>query len=392
MTAIPATCDVLICGGAVMGSAIAWFLSRDPDFNSTILVVERDPSYAKAATALSAAGIRQQFSNPTNIQMSLFGADFLKNATATFGTDMQFTPNGYLYLAASDQQERILRANHATQTSLGAPIVLLASNELSTKFPHLNVNDIRLAALGQGAEGWFDSMGLLSAFKRGAIGNGVQYVKAQVTAVSLKKSKVVGVTFADGHNIACKYFVNCAGTRATAIAEMAGLKLPIEPRKRTNFLFSCASPASGKLPLMIDPTGVWCRPEGAHFLAGCNPTEDPAVDPDDFEPNFREFDDIIWPTLAHRSSAFEAIRLQRFWAGHYDYNTLDQNAIIGPHPEISNFLFANGFSGHGLQHAPAIGRGLAEWITHGKFQTLDLSDLSYQRVIANRPYLERNVI
>ena len=173
---------------------------------------------------------------------------------------------------------------------------------------------------------------------------------------------------------------------------MAGISLPVEARKRTNFTFDCAEPPNGTLPLMIDPSGVWVRPEGSHFLCGCCPKDDPVVDFDDFDPRYQEFEDIIWPALAARSPAFEAIKMQRMWAGHYAYNVLDQNAVTGAHPETTNFYFANGFSGHGLQQAPAIGRGVAELIARGDYMSLDLSPLGYERILENRPLMEICVI
>ena len=160
--------------------------------------------------------------------------------------------------------------------------------------------------------------------------------------------------------------VNASGPRAALTARMAGLDVPVEPRKRTLFVFDCAQTPEGsatvnggRLPLMIDPSGVFCRPEGRYFLSGAVPTDDPAVDWDDFEPRWEEFDDIVWPALAARSPAFESIKVVNQWAGNYDFNTLDHNVIVGRHPVVANFLFANGFSGHGLQQGPAAGRGVA---------------------------------
>lgn len=386
------TCDVLICGGAIIGSAIAWFLSHDKEFTGSIIVADRDPTYVTAATALSASGIRQQFSNTLNVEISQFGVEFIRSAPKIMGTDLHFHERGYLYLASTDAQMQIMRENHRTQQAAGSLITLMQPHQVRLRFPDLNVTDILLASFGQTGEGWFDNMGLLAAFRAGAKSSGVQYVTGEVAALTHSAGRIESAQLSNGTIINCGQFVNCAGTHAAKIADMAGLDLPVEPRKRTNFLFSTEKQPQSILPLIIDPNGVWCRPEGSNFLCGCTPLEDPAVDPADFAPRHEEFDDIIWPTLAHRSQLFEAVKVRRFWAGHYDFNNFDQNAVIGPHPAIANFLFANGFSGHGLQQAPAIGRGIAEWITYGAYRSLDLTELGYQRIAAGRPFLERNVI
>ena len=175
--------------------------------------------------------------------------------------------------------------------------------------------------------------------------------------------------------------------------------MPVVPRKRTVFVFDCeqspqgsAAVNMGLLPLMVDSTGVYCRPEGNVFICGCTPKEDLDVDFNDFTPNYTEFDDIIWPALANRSSYFEAIKVRNYWAGHYAYNVLDQNMILGCHPAIENLYFANGFSGHGLQQAPATGRGLSELIIYRGFRSLDLSPFSWDRVIKGQPFLERSIV
>ena len=180
---------------------------------------------------------------------------------------------------------------------------------------------------------------------------------------------------------------------------MVGLDIPVEPRKRTIFVFDCAKTPEGtaavnqgRLPLMIDPSGVFCRPEGKFFLTGCPPVEDLAVDWDDFEPRYDEFEEIIWPALAERSEAFEAIKVVNQWAGHYDFNVLDHNMIVGRDPVVKNFIYANGYSGHGLQQGPAAGRGVSELILYNGFRTLDLSEVGFERIIENRPFLEKAVI
>ena len=173
---------------------------------------------------------------------------------------------------------------------------------------------------------------------------------------------------------------------------MAGIEVPVEPRKRYTFVFDAARPLDRDLPLTIDPSGVHMRTDGRYYLAGCPPDVDPAVDYDDFEADHDLWENKVWPTLAHRIPQFEAIRLVNSWVGHYAYNTLDQNAIVGPHTEVANFLFVNGFSGHGLQQSPAIGRGLAEWITWGEFRTLDLTPFGYGRIERCEPFAERAII
>jgi glycine/D-amino acid oxidase-like deaminating enzyme len=173
---------------------------------------------------------------------------------------------------------------------------------------------------------------------------------------------------------------------------MAGLSIPVEPRRRSLFVFDCRQSLPGRIPLTIDPSGVFFRPEGRFYLTGTTPQEDRVVDVDDFVVMHSEFDEQIWPVLAARVPAFEAIKVVNAWAGHYDYCLLDHNAIVGPHPAVGNFFFANGFTGHGLQQAPAVGRGISELIASGVYRTLDLSPLSYQRVAANRPFLESAVI
>ncbi len=379
--------DVVICGGAIIGSAVAWFL-RDLEFDGTITVVERDPTFAQASTALSASGIRQQFSDPLNVAISRFGVDFIRGAQDRWGLDLNLRENGYLYLANTDAGADVLRANHTVQVAAGADIALLDAVALAARFPHLEVDDITLAALGRTGEGWFDNMGLLQGFRRAE----VTRLTDTVTGLRVARGKVAAVQLASGDEIACGVFVNAAGPAAAEVARMAGLDIPVERRKRTNFLFDCAKPPDGALPLMIDPSGVWVRPEGGQFLTGCTPPADPAVAPDDFDPRHQEFEEIIWPALAARSKNFEAVKVTRFWAGQYAYNTLDRNAVVGPHPEVANFLFANGFSGHGLQQAPAVGRALAEWIVTGGYRSLDLAPLGYERIVNGQPLTERCVI
>jgi len=313
--------------------------------------------------------------------------------------DLGFHPGGYLFLAGSTEQETVLRENHAVQKACGADVVLWNRDELANAFPHLNVEDILLASYGRSGEGWFNNTGLLHGFRAKARELGADYVTDEVVGIDREGGRVTAVRLRSGARVETGTVVNASGPRAALTARMAGLDIPVEPRKRTIFVFDCAETPEGsatvnggRLPLMIDPSGVFCRPEGRFFLAGCPPVEDPAADFDDFEPRYEEFEDIIWPALSERSAAFEAIKVVNQWAGHYDFNVLDHNLVVGRHPDVHNFIFANGFSGHGLQQSPATGRGVSELIVYGQYRTLDLSEVGYERIVENRPFLEKAVI
>ena len=396
--------DVVIVGGAVIGSAVAYYLAANPDFDGSVLVIERDPTYLKAATSLSSSSIRTQFSNPINVKISQYGSQVIRNFGEMMQVgddkpDLSFHSGGYLFLANTPEQVQVLKENHEAQVSCGADVVLWNRDELADAFPHLNVADIELASYGRSGEGWFNNTGLMYGFKNKARSLGVEYVTDEAVAIGRDGDAVTSVTLKSGAVVKAGTIVNASGPRAALTARMAGLDIPVEPRKRTLFVFDCAHTPEGtanvnegRLPLMIDPSGVFCRPEGRFFLTGCPPVEDPAADWDDFEPRYEEFEEIIWPALAERSPQFEAIKVVNQWAGHYDFNTLDHNLVVGRHPVVRNFLFANGFSGHGLQQGPATGRGVCELIVYGEYRTLDLTEVGYERVVENRPFLEKAVI
>ncbi len=377
--------DVLICGGAVTGCAVAHYLA-EAGFDGRVVVVEADPGHARAATALSASGIRQQFSTPLNIRLSAFGLEVIRD----FGLD--FVENGYLYLAATEAQADRLRDRHDMQRAEGADIALMGPEALAARYPALETADVRLAALGLSGEGWFDGMGLMQAFRDRSRARGVSFVADRVVGLDRVRGRVAAARLASGGRIACGVFVNASGGAGADVAAMAGIALPVERRKRTVFCYHAADPPPGPLPLVIDPSGVWFRPEGARFLAACPPDPDPAVDAEDFEPDHALWEDVVWPALAARSRHFEALKLAGFWAGHYDMNIMDANVIVGPHPEVENFLCANGFSGHGLQQAAGVGRGLAEWIAHGRWVSLDLGPLGFGRLDAAASLREVAVI
>ncbi|ARM92116.1 FAD dependent oxidoreductase protein (plasmid) [Rhizobium sp. CIAT894] len=397
MPASKSSYDVIIVGGAVVGSSTAYFLATNPEFKGSVLVIEKDWTYRRAATALSSSSIRHQFSNAINVKVSQFGTEFIRNFKENVRVDddtpeIGFHEVGYLFLAGDERGEQVLRRNHETQVACGAEVTLLDPEGLGRRFPWLNLEGLVLGSTGERGEGWFDSVGLLQGFRKKARSLGVEYIEDEVVAVNREGDRIVSVITRSGQTIGCGTMVNTSGTNGRNVARMAGLDIPIEPRRRSLFVVDCRTPLEGKVGLTIDPTGVFFRPEGKFYLVATYPKHDPEVDPNDFDVMHAEFDDEIWPTLANRVPAFEAIKVVNSWAGHYDYCVLDHNVVLGPHTEVGNFLFANGFSGHGLQQSPAMGRGLSELITYGSFKTLDLSPFGYERVAANRPFLEDAVI
>lgn len=401
-----ATCDVAIVGGGALGSSVAYHLLADPCFQGRVVVVEKDPTYRLAASALSAASIRQQYSQPVNIRMSLHGLAFLRDVGRLLEVEgdrpeIGLREAGYLYLAG-EAAAPALRENHAVQVREGADILLLDPPALASRFPWLALDGVALGSWGRSGEGWFDGWALLQALRRKARHLGAAYLTGEVVGLDMADGRVAGVRLGDGGRIGCGTLVCCAGAGGPAVAALAGVAIPVRAKRRTVFGFACRRPLPDA-PLLIDTTGVWMRPEGRAgaggqgFIAGWSPPA--ASDPDwrDADPGTQAvdgplFEDVVWPALAARIPAFAEIRPGRAWTGPYDMNLLDHNAVLGPAGAVENLFLCNGFSGHGLQHAPAVGRGLAEWITQGRPTTLNLAPLGFGRIAAGRPLLERNVI
>jgi FAD-dependent oxidoreductase domain-containing protein 1 len=391
------TTDVVIVGGGIVGSATAYFLSTDAAFRGRrSVVVERDPSYRDCSTARSAGGIRQQFSTPENIAMSQFTLAMFRRLKAIFGTeaDVAFREQGYLIMASAASQP-LLAENVGLQQSMGANIALLDAPALKARFPWLSTEGVAAAGLGLAGEGWFDPMSFANLFRKAALASGAAVVNDRVTGFDVRGGRVQSVALASGGSIACAQVVNAAGCWAGEIAALAGLKLPVEPRKRYVYVIDSRDvPDKLRLaPLTVDPSGVWFRPEGRFFLCGKSPEshqEPAAADLDAVDYAF--FEQEVWPPLAARVPAFESVKAVNAWAGYYDYNTLDQNAVIGAHHEVANFFFATGFSGHGAQQGAAAGRAISELIVNGAYRTIDLARLGYSRIADVAPLPERNVI
>ncbi|MGV6873919.1 NAD(P)/FAD-dependent oxidoreductase [Pseudochelatococcus sp. B33] len=391
--------DIVIVGGAVVGSSIAYWLSQKLGERASVLVVERDSSYEFSSTALSTSAIRQQFSNPINVKISQFGVEFISGFTERMAPfykdepapDLGFKEYGYLY-CISPEGEQAARERVELQRSLGAHTLFLEPGPLKDRFPWLNVEDLAGGSWGSRAEGWFDSMGLLNGLRRAARASGIEYIDNAVTGLELNSGRVTAARLSTGESIACGVLVNAAGPRAQQVAAMAGLSIPVAPHKRYSFVFASTTPIPGRMPNVIDLSGAFVRPEGELFLTGNTPLDDGPADYDDFDTRYQEFDERIWPALWHRIPAFDALRVMQSWTGHYEYNMLDHNGIVGFHPDVTNFMFANGFSGHGLQQSPAVGRAVAELIVEGGFRTLDLTPFRYERIPLNEPFLEEAVI
>ena len=380
---------IVIVGGAIVGSFCAWEIRR-AGHTGPITVVDKDMTYERSSTALSAASIRTQFGTPTCIAMSLHAVDLFGDLARQFGEDdahIDYVEAGYLILGTPEQADERAAAAEM-QRSHGADVVAFTGTELASRFPYVDVDGVGIGTFGLSGEGWFDAWSLLSLVKRGARRLGVAYLEAPVTGFEIVGDAVTGVRLASGETLACDTCVVAAGALSGRLAALVGIDLPVVPKKRSVFNFQASVPRAG-FPMLFDSSGIWVRPEGDGFIGGVQPAADDDHDADDdFEPHRDLFEDVYWPLLVHRIPAMDQLRLRRSWAGHYEVNLLDHNAVIGPHDRFRNLLFATGFSGHGVMHAPAAGRGIAELITTGGYETIDLTPLGWDRVRDRRPMVE----
>lgn len=386
---------MIVAGGGVMGAAAAFWLTRlSPGLS--VAVIERDPGHARSSTALSVASIRSQFSHPVNVQISRFGIgfirDFARHCPQGGVADLGLRENGYLFLTGRTDQAALMRDLAAMQRGFGAGTEVLDAAALRTRFPWLSLDDVVAGSFGPRDEGWFDNMGLLAGLRAQARAQGARFIADEVTGVVAQGGRIQALRLASGQSLAGGAFVNAMGTRAAHLLRWLGHDLPVEPRKRTVFVMDAPNARHPDAPLLVDHTGFYLRPESGHWICATVPQEDGPCDPEDFIPDHRLFEDEIWPALHARAPGFDQVKVVRMWVGHYAYNRLDQNAILGRHPDVGNLFLANGFSGHGLQQAPAVGRGLAEQILTGRWQALDLSALGVERILSGSPCLERAVV
>ncbi|KAK6467989.1 FAD-dependent oxidoreductase domain-containing protein 1-like isoform X1 [Huso huso] len=428
----PERADVVIVGGGVVGWSVAYWLKKKERIRDgvRVVVVERDPTYSQASTVLSVGGIRQQFSMPENIHMSMFSCDFMRNINEHLDVmnedpvDLQFNHAGYLFLASENGAE-IMEHNYNIQRGEGAKVSLLSPTQLKNKFPWINTEGVVLASYGMENEGWFDPWALLNAFRKKAISMGVYQCFGEVTGLQCTSREMMTaegepVEFKRIHHVIvrmpnslesqpveCGLVVNgykmetwrnnsylFTGIGTGCKDTMAGIPLPVEPRKRYVYVFHCPNGPGLEMPLLIDPSGAYARREGlgGNFLGGMSPSEEEEPDASDLEVDHDFFQEKVWPKLGHRVPDFQNIKVRSAWAGYYDYNTFDQNGILGIHPLVNNMYLATGFSGHGLQQSPATGRAVAELILDGGFKTLDLTALGLGRLFSGERMLERNIV
>ncbi|EDW01995.1 GH21750 [Drosophila grimshawi] len=408
---LPERCDVLIIGGGGMGASSAYWLKRRAEQKKlNVLVVERDASYATASTVLSVGGVRQQFSLAENIQMSLFGHNFISSCRTHLGdVDLNFRPHGYLVLASEKGAETLTR-NSKLQNELGARNELLGAEALRRRFPWMCTEDVELGCYGIDKEGWFDPWALLMGFKKQARSLGAQFANGEIVGFEWNPAGALSaavVGSADGKRRTVQFdtCVLAAGPWSGQVARLAKIgmggdllrvALPVEPRKRYVYVVNTQGKncPGVETPLTIDPDGSYFRPDGlgGNFLCGRSPADDEEPNCDTLDVDHGYFESNVWPTLASRVPAFESLKVQSSWAGYYEHNTFDANGIIGRHPHYGNLYIATGFSGHGIQQTPAVGRAIAELILDGKYGALDLSRLGFERLVAQQRMLEVNIV
>ncbi|MBL8524943.1 MAG: FAD-binding oxidoreductase [Betaproteobacteria bacterium] len=382
--------DVAIIGGGVIGSATAYFLKLlSPSLAVTVL--EPDPTYEFCSTLRASGGARHLFSCPENIEMSKFSIDFIKAfpqamAMGDRPAPVDWVEGGYLFIVPPEGMG-LLESNYAIQREHGCDVHLLTPRELKDHFPSMYVDDLAGGVLSP-RDGWCDPNGLLQGFKRKAVSMGVVYLKDRVTSLFHSGASLTHAGLQSGATISASAFVNAAGAWAGDVSALAGVPLPVSPLRRFEHYFTCGNPME-KLPYVKDLARMAFRSEGVGFSGGLVNGDEPRGF--NFDVDHDYFERVVWPAAAHRFPPLESAKCHRTWSGLYEVCELDGNPIIGA-TSIGNFYAVAGFSGHGMMHAPAAGRGIAELIVRGQFETIDLARLGYERVVSGEPYREAGIL
>jgi FAD-dependent oxidoreductase domain-containing protein 1 len=386
------TSDVIIVGGGVIGCSVAYHLvTLDPGLR--VVVVEKDPTYRYASSALSVGNVRVQFSLPQNIEISQYTLEVLRRFPEEMEVDgdrpeMAFKQEGNLFLL-HDEAADGARTALELQQRLGCQVDWLWPSEIEERFPGFQVADFTAGTLG-GEDGHLDGYAFLMAYRRRAMSLGAFFLHDEVVRLTLSSGTVTGVELASGRRLAGPIIVNCAGAWAGDVLRAARVSLPVQPVQRQVFCVEPENKPSRPLPLTNLPSGLYFRSEGEdRLIVGRSLPHDPVGYRFDWQE--RRFNDLLWPELAEIVPSFERLRFERGWAGLYAVNTFDGNAILGRWPEVEGLYLANGFSGHGLQQAPAVGRYLSELIL-GCQPILDLAALGPERILLGEPLTERAAV
>ena len=383
------TAEVVIIGGGIVGSSIAYHLTAAGCKN--VLVIERESAQGKGSTGKSMGGVRAQFSTPVNIQMSLYSIPFYAAFDQALGYPCGYRDQGYLFCATSDQHMAHLRTNHECQIQLGLKTArLISADDIRGMFPQLRSEDI-VGGSFCSTDGFVDPYSAMNGFMAWAGEHGAELWKnADVTGIRRDAQGISEVETGRGP-VKARTVVNCAGAWAASIAQMVGIDLPVEPLRRMLVPTEPFDQFPHSAPMIIDMSnGFHFRPEGLGFLLAWNDPEETPGYKTDFDPNFIE---KILTRAAARVPMFEnlAINPKRAWAGLYEM-TPDHHPILGPVPEVPGFFLANGFSGHGVMHAPATGKILSDLILEGKTDLIDASLLNLARFSEGRMIEETAVL
>jgi FAD-dependent oxidoreductase domain-containing protein 1 len=384
--------DIVVIGGGIVGSAVAYFTLRESP-GASVCVIEPDPTYEYASALRASGGCRVQFTCPENIDMSLFSIDFIRKFESTMIASARPAPvdwveGGYLFIVPPESIDNLER-NVRIQTARGCVVDLLDQAELKRRFPSMNVEDLGAAAHTP-HDGWCDPNGLLWGFRRKAVELGASYVQERVLGAEVDATRAKAVLLDSGRRVEADAFVNATGAWSAGVAQMFGMKLPISPMRRFEHYFTAGAPI-GRLPYVKDTMRLAFRSEGAGFSGGLVDSHQRRGFNFDIDHDY--FERVVWPAVAHRFPAFEGAKCHRTWSGLYEQNELDGNPVIGAwNNRLANLYTAAGFSGHGMMHAPAAGRAIAELITGGRFSSIDLTRLGYERIEANRPYAEQGIV